>query len=264
MPGPTPPPTASKYFDQYPDAPPAAAGTSVVPGAHAPNTPISTSGPAVTPGQQLPGSPTGEVDPALWAKLTAGLGVGNPNNHTQTDTLMQGLQAAGYAVKPGPVDSQGRQDSLFINGKLTRVYDSSGKWTPKVDVNGSAWDSGGGGGVGIGDFGSLLSPFGKTFSAPTAEQAAATPGYQFAMDQGLKGIDTGAAANGTLLTGGNQKDRADYAQGLASTTYQQSYQNALSDYMTELGVFRDQRDSTFDKLNTVAGRGTTAASAATQ
>jgi hypothetical protein len=72
------------------------------------------------------------------------------------------------------------------------------------------------------------------FQAPTAEQAAQTPGYQFALQQAMNAMQSSAAAKGTLLTGGTQKDLANYAQGLASQTYQQTYNNALTGYQTNL------------------------------
>lgn len=72
----------------------------------------------------------------------------------------------------------------------------------------------------------------KGFTAPTLADVENTPGYQFTLGQGTKAIDENAAANGTLLTGQTGKALTDYGQGLASTTYQQDFQNALNTYMT--------------------------------
>lgn len=69
------------------------------------------------------------------------------------------------------------------------------------------------------------------FQAPTLQQAEQTPGYQFTLEQGTNAIDQNAAANGTLMSGNTGKALEDYGQGLASTTYQQDYQNALNTYM---------------------------------
>lgn len=55
-----------------------------------------------------------------------------------------------------------------------------------------------------------------------------TPGYQFALNQGLKSVQSGAAARGLGVSGASMKGAANYAQGLASQTYQQQFQNALS------------------------------------
>jgi hypothetical protein len=74
-----------------------------------------------------------------------------------------------------------------------------------------------------------------TFQAPTAEQAAATPGYQFAFDQGLQALQRSQAATG--ITGGAAAKAAEqYGQGLASTNYQQAYNNALQSYNTNQGA----------------------------
>ena len=48
---------------------------------------------------------------------------------------------------------------------------------------------------------------------------AQDPGYQFRLGEGLKGIERGAAARGTLLTGGLQKGLQRYAQDYASGEY---------------------------------------------
>jgi hypothetical protein len=72
------------------------------------------------------------------------------------------------------------------------------------------------------------------FTAPTAAQAEATPGYQFNLQQGLKSVDEGAAARGGLQTGGTIKAEQNYGAGLASSTYEQTFNNALSQYQAAL------------------------------
>ncbi|MEQ6654667.1 hypothetical protein ODX32_10845, partial [Salmonella enterica subsp. enterica serovar Typhimurium] len=59
----------------------------------------------------------------------------------------------------------------------------------------------------------------QTFTAPTAEQARATPGYQFTFNQGMQGINSSAAAKGLGVSGANIRGAADYATGLADSTY---------------------------------------------
>lgn len=51
----------------------------------------------------------------------------------------------------------------------------------------------------------------------------ASPDYQFAMDQGLQGLDRSAAARGSLFSGGHSADIMGYAQGLASQQYGNYY-----------------------------------------
>jgi hypothetical protein len=75
----------------------------------------------------------------------------------------------------------------------------------------------------------------QPFKAPTAEQAAATPGYQFQLQQGLKSLQNSAAARGGLLTGGTSKAINDYAQGAAASNYGNTYNQALQSYQTNFG-----------------------------
>lgn len=70
-----------------------------------------------------------------------------------------------------------------------------------------------------------VNPDGSTID-PTAALKA-TPGYQFTLDQGLKAIDRGNAARGVLNSGGADKARLRYAEGIASSTYD-SYANRLA------------------------------------
>lgn len=62
---------------------------------------------------------------------------------------------------------------------------------------------------------------------PTMDELAQTPGYQFALDQGLKATQNSYAAKGLGQSGAAMKGAADYAEGLAGTTYQQQFQNYL-------------------------------------
>jgi len=75
----------------------------------------------------------------------------------------------------------------------------------------------------------------QPFSAPTAEQAAATPGYQFQLTQGLKALQNSAAARGGLLASGTAKAINDYAQGTAASNYGNVYNRALQTYQTNFG-----------------------------
>lgn len=72
------------------------------------------------------------------------------------------------------------------------------------------------------------------FTAPTASEAQQTPGYQFALSQGERGVNASAAASGGALSGGAVKSSDEFAQGLASTTYQNTYNNSLSAYQANL------------------------------
>lgn len=67
-----------------------------------------------------------------------------------------------------------------------------------------------------------------------------TPGYQFQLQQGNRGITANAAAAGLVGSGATAKALANYDQGLAGTTYNQQYQNALQGYNANLNTFLPQ------------------------
>jgi hypothetical protein len=67
------------------------------------------------------------------------------------------------------------------------------------------------------------------FTAPTAAEAAATPGYGFTFDEGMRALQAQQAATGRL-GGPAAKEAIQYGQGLASTNYGDAYTRALSTY----------------------------------
>lgn len=69
----------------------------------------------------------------------------------------------------------------------------------------------------------LTKPF-----VPTLQQLQQTPGYQFQLDQGLKATQNSYASKGLGTSGAAMKGAADYAEGLAGTSFQQQFQNYLS------------------------------------
>jgi hypothetical protein len=119
----------------------------------------------------------------------------------------------------------------------------------------------------VGDLSSQLAPGGPltqaypggSFTAPTAAQAQATPGYEFTLQQGQDAIQNSAAAQGNLLSGGTEASLDQYSQGLASGTYQQSFNNAQSLYNTNYNTWAQQQANQFNRLASVAGLGQTTA-----
>jgi hypothetical protein len=105
----------------------------------------------------------------------------------------------------------------------------------------------------------LLAPWTSTFKPPTAEEARATPGYQFGLNEGENALERSAAASGGLLTTGTAKGIVGYGQNLADTTYGQTYQRALDQYQLAYNTFQNNQTNTFNRLSTVSGGGQTAA-----
>jgi hypothetical protein len=75
-----------------------------------------------------------------------------------------------------------------------------------------------------------------------------TPGYQFNLTQGLKGVQNSAAARGLGTSGAALKGAANYATGLADSTYQNQFANEMA-----------QRDARFNRLMGTAQLGQNAA-----
>ena len=105
----------------------------------------------------------------------------------------------------------------------------------------------------------LLTPWSQQFQAPTAAEAEATPGYQFTLQQGLSALQNSAAAQGNLLSGGTQAALGQYSQGLASNTYQQSFNNALTQYQQSYNQFQQNQANEFNRLASISGLGQTTA-----
>lgn len=70
------------------------------------------------------------------------------------------------------------------------------------------------------------------------DQAAleATPGYKFNLAQGLKGVYNSASARGLGASGAALKGAGAFATGLADSTYQNQFSNALANKQMALGA----------------------------
>ena len=85
-----------------------------------------------------------------------------------------------------------------------------------------------------------ISNMGAFSFSPTQAQLEATPGYQFNLSQGLKSTQNTYAAQGLGTSGAALKGAATYASGLADTTYQNQFKNALDTYNTQLAKLQNQ------------------------
>ncbi len=108
--------------------------------------------------------------------------------------------------------------------------------------------------------GSLASTSYPGFTAPTAAQAAATPGEQFQLQQGQNAIQNSAAASGGLLSSGTAKTLDQYSQGVASTDYQNTYNNALQTYGTNFNVQNTEQNNLYNRLQGLTNTGLSAGS----
>jgi hypothetical protein len=111
--------------------------------------------------------------------------------------------------------------------------------------------------------GSMATPYGEKFGAPSMEDLENQPGWQFALQEGIKGLDRSAAAKGTVLNGGEKQDILKYATGLLSQTAQQGYENSLNTYLTNYNVWRGDNNDIWGRYRDLSTAGTNAAGAAT-
>lgn len=83
-----------------------------------------------------------------------------------------------------------------------------------------------------------------------AESLANTPGYQFAMQQGLKGVQNQMANRGLGLSGAQLKGAEGFATGLANQTYGDQYNRALSTFNTNYQVAANNVNNLQNLVNT--------------
>lgn len=95
----------------------------------------------------------------------------------------------------------------------------------------------------------------QSFNAPSAADAAATPGYQFTLDNGLRAVQNSASARGLGTSGAAMRGAADYASGLANSTYNDVFSRALNTFNTNYGAAANR----VNRLNTLVGNGQNAA-----
>ncbi len=111
----------------------------------------------------------------------------------------------------------------------------------------------------LGEFGSLMQPFGEEFEAPTLETMQLTPGYQFRLQEGRDVLEHSAAARGGLLTGATAEALTRYGQDYASGEYSNVYNRALTEYQQAYNIFQQNQANQFNRLASMSGMGQTAA-----
>jgi hypothetical protein len=99
----------------------------------------------------------------------------------------------------------------------------------------------------------------QTFTPPTTEQAMADPGTQFQLQLGEEALQAYERANGSLYSGKAAKDINTFAQGLASTKYNEAFNRALQSYGTNYGTFAQERAAKLNPYLSLAGLGQTTA-----
>jgi hypothetical protein len=88
----------------------------------------------------------------------------------------------------------------------------------------------------------------------------ATPGYQFNLDQGIRGVNLSGVGSG--LSGAQAKAAARYATGLADSTYQNQFNNANTNKQNAFNFLLNSATPGIGAAGTYAGAATSAGSAA--
>ena len=94
----------------------------------------------------------------------------------------------------------------------------------------------------------LMQPGGQLTRNFTMADFTRDPGYQFRLDQGMRGVENSAAARGGALSGNALKALMDYGQNFASNEYMNSYNR-----------FNNDNSTLFNRLASLSGAGQTTA-----
>jgi hypothetical protein len=168
--------------------------------------------------------------------------MGGANDQASLLAHQQELEAAGFHISP-PNASGAISKIQTPDGQWVRVI-GEGEGHPVWIPQGSGTGGSAGSVGGMAD-GSLLTPWTEQFQAPAnmapfqapdPTQIANDPNYQFQLGQGLQGVERGAAAKGTLLTGGTLKSLDQFGQGLASAFSDKQYNRAFGEYGMAAGL----------------------------
>lgn len=135
---------------------------------------------------------------------------------------------------------------------LNELAYGMGLTTPTADYTSANTQQGGLSNYGMDQY---QKDVGYTPMVNSLAELQATPGYQFQLEQGLQGVNNSAAAKGGLLSGANMKAINDYAQGQASTGYQNAWDRAQTAY----GNAFNRNQQKFTNLQSMANNGQTAA-----
>jgi hypothetical protein len=209
-------------------------------------------------GTQIPQQ--GMQTPQMWDQNSFQQQFGSPGTPQELEALESKLNAAGIKVSRNAAGVAGK--IILPNGQYVDVINSAGaggKGFQWLTGDGGAPGGAQGGGAAGMNFGSLLTPWDQQFSAPTAEQALASPGLKFALDEANRIGQSSAASHGTLLNGRVQQALGASNVQNALQGYGDVYNRALGEYGLQRENFYNNQDRPYTKLSGLAGMGANAA-----
>jgi hypothetical protein len=95
----------------------------------------------------------------------------------------------------------------------------------------------------------------------TQAELEQTPGYQFQRAQGLKAVQSAAAAKGLGVSGASLKGAATFATGLADANYQQQFNNQQQKFVDINSLNTAQQGNVTNEYNRLSGLSTLGANA---
>ena len=116
------------------------------------------------------------------------------------------------------------------------------------------------GAASTGQLGSMLGLSGYPTVDPT-QQLQSTPGYQWALNQGIGVLNTQDASTGNLYSGAHQKGLMNYGQGMATQAYNQYMSNLMGLSGQGAGVAGQTGKLGMDAANTMGQNTITGANA---
>lgn len=242
--------------------PPGMPGAGFMPGENPPGTrpggiipPQDTSGGVTGPGIPPPGGA-----PAAGGGSRGTFGQQWTSSGGRTVADLQAFVQRWNAANPNaPVTLGG--------SKGDKVYGPGGEyWADAVisaGINGgqgATWneDTGGGAGgnfgTGVG-FGDYTKPFGERYELPSLSDLQHMPGYQAGLNAYTGAIQTGAAAKGTLLTGGLQQRLGQAAGDYTQQAYGQLAGLQGGAFDRNYNIFRNNQNDPFNKYYSLAELG---------
>lgn len=168
-------------------------------------------------------------------------------------------------------DLQAQQSQKALDFQKQQYATSQAQQAPYLQAGGNGLNAlqyglgvgGNANGSGVGQ-GSLTTPYGQSFTAPTGLTEQNDPGYQARLQLGTDAIQRSAAARGSVLTGGTAKALDTYGQDYASNEYSNVYNRALNTYDTNFNAYNTNQSNQYNKLASLAGLGQSTATGLAQ
>jgi hypothetical protein len=101
----------------------------------------------------------------------------------------------------------------------------------------------------------LAAPYTKEFQPTDINTILQAPAFQAAQANGIDQIQRGAAAKGTLLTGGTLKDLSQWDMGLGLGALNDQFNRDATTYGTNRDTFNSNKSNAFNVLNGFANTG---------